>query len=215
MKQTAILFDLDGTLIDSTKAIVDAFCYAFTQNNYKSPSELEIKNLVGRPLLQMFADLGVKTQDLELVRSTYKTKYHELSPMHTKLLPRAKEAVVLAHSFAKLAVVTTKTSQYSVEILQDLGILEFFEIVIGFEDVQKPKPDKEPILKALQKIKDYKQAWMIGDTQMDILAAQNAQINSFGVLGEYESKESLERFTKNIAKDAFEAVEKIKNSTSF
>ncbi|PIE74115.1 MAG: hydrolase [Deltaproteobacteria bacterium] len=209
MKKIAILFDLDGTLIDSTKAIVDSFAHAFVQNSYDAPSEDDVKNFVGNPLLKMFSSLGVKNADLEKVQKSYKEKYRILAPIHTHLLPNARDAIILASKNASLGVVTTKTSQYSHEILEHLGVRKFFKVIIGFDDVQKPKPDPEPVLKALKAIGEYDEAWMIGDTHMDILAGKNAGINAYAVLGEYEAKESLQGHTKLIANDSLEAVKAI------
>jgi phosphoglycolate phosphatase len=73
--------------------------------------------------------------------------------------------------------------------------------------VQKPKPDAEPIERALRLLdKDDSDIWMIGDTQMDLISASNAGINSMGVLSGYDSKETLEKFTNVIFSDVFEAV---------
>lgn len=213
MKKLAILFDLDGTLIDSTKAIVDSFAHSFTKNGYPKPQQNDITKLIGNPLNDMFASLGVAVRDLENVRQDYKQKYRLLAPKHTHLLPNAFEAVVYAKNFASLGVVTTKTSQYSKEILDLLNIGKYFDVIVGFDDVKKPKPDAEPILLALKSIKAHDEAWMIGDTHMDILSAQNASINSYAVLSGYEDKQSLEKYTKLIAPDALKAVTQIVTSS--
>ena len=74
------------------------------------------------------------------------------------------------------------------------------------EDVENPKPHKEPILKALEKLDtDNKEIWMIGDTKLDLLSARNAGVNSIGVLCGYGEKNTLKKFTNVILNDALEA----------
>jgi len=212
MKQDlTILFDLDGTLIDSTDAIVTSFNYALQKHGYKIPAKEKITQNIGHPLSEMFSRLGVSTQDLNEVITSYKLKYRTISKQMTSFLPKAKEAIQLARSYGKVAAVTTKTSKYSKEILEHLGVREYFQGIVGFEDVQHHKPHKEPILKALQilKTQDFKSVYMIGDTQLDILSAKNAKVNSFAVTSGYESEQSLIKFTNHIKPNAFEAVKEI------
>ena len=202
----AILFDLDGTLIDSTEAILECFARSFTQFSYKVPPSKEIVRLIGHPLDFMFAHLGVK-EDVQRFVAAYKECYRQVSAQKTKLLPGAKEAVVAASAFAKLAVVTTKTGLYSKELLDHLGLLDFFEVVIGREDVINPKPHPEPVLKALHHIGvQPRRSWMIGDTCLDMDAAKRAGVGGVAVLCGYGTKEQLQRCTKHVEANAKDAV---------
>ena len=149
--QTTLLFDLDGTLIDSTPAILDGFHYAFTHLGAAEPSDEAIKRLIGYPLEVMFERLGV-TRDVQNFVLAYKQRYAQTFLDQTVLLSGAYEAVRAASEFANLGVVTTKTSKFSKILLQHLGIAEFFGTIVGREDVQDPKPSAEPILKALENL---------------------------------------------------------------
>ncbi len=202
-----ILFDLDGTLIDSTEAILESFDIAFTHFGDAVPEEEQIKAQIGHPLDMMFESLGVeKTKVWEYV-AVYKEHYRKISKAKTFLLPDAKEAVVLAKSCATLGVVTTKTAQYSVELLEHMGLMHYFDVLIGREDVTHPKPDPEPIHKALSKLPCVtNNIWMIGDTPMDMLAAKAARINSVGLTCGYGTFESLESCTDNIFENVLDAV---------
>ena len=149
--QTTLLFDLDGTLIDSTPAILDGFHYAFAHLGAAEPSDEAIKRLIGYPLEVMFERLGAARDVRDFVLA-YKQRYAQIFLDQTVLLSGAYEAVREASEFANLGVVTTKTSKFSKILLQHLGIADFFGTIVGREDVQTPKPSAEPILKALENL---------------------------------------------------------------
>jgi len=207
-----ILFDLDGTLIDSTEAILESFEIAFKTFNHPIPNNEKIKSLIGLPLDIMFVKLGVSEEKKWKYVDAYKKHYRKISTQKTKLLPYAKETIIKASKIAKLGIVTTKTSRYSAELMEHFGLLKYFEVLIGREDVEHPKPHPEPILKALKKLnyKD-KNVYMIGDTCLDCISAKEANINSIGVHSGYGNKKDLKECCNIVYKNSLEAIEKISN----
>jgi len=202
-----ILFDLDGTLIDSTEAILEGFAVAFKTYGREVPADEAIKNEIGHPLDMMFPTLGIPPEEVDAHVHAYKMHYRKISCAKTVLLPHAREAVELASKHATLGVVTTKTAKYSIELLEHMGLMHYFEVLVGREDVENPKPHPEPILKALSKLQsDTNKYWMIGDTPMDILAAKAANINSVAVTCGYADKALLLEHTDNVSQTALEAV---------
>lgn len=202
-----ILFDLDGTLIDSTEAILESFHHAFDFYNYEHPEDAEIKALIGHPLDVMFSRLGVGEAVVWDFVETYKEHYREISTQMTTLIPHAKEAVELAYKFADLGIVTTKTGKYSEILMEYFGVMDKFKVLIGREHVENPKPHAEPILKALEVFdKQDKDVWMIGDTELDLMSASSAGINSIAVLSGYDSSETLNKMSDVVFNDAYEAV---------
>jgi len=202
-----ILFDLDGTLIDSTEAILESFGVAFKTFGQAVPEDKLIEAEIGHPLDVMFPTLGVPREEVDAYVHAYKMHYREISCAKTVLLPEAKEAVELAAKYATLGVVTTKTAKYSIELLEHMGLMSYFEVLIGREDVLNPKPNPEPIQKALAKLpSDTNKIWMIGDTCMDMLAAKAANVGSVGVTCGYGTVANLEKCTDNIYQNALEAV---------
>lgn len=202
-----ILFDLDGTLIDSTEAILESFSVAFKTFGREVPYCERIKAQIGHPLDDMFSTLGIDRDRVWDYVDVYKQHYRKISREKTILLPQAKEAIELASRHAKLGIVTTKTSKYSIELLEYMGIMDYFDVLIGREDVQNPKPHPEPILKALSKLQtDTTKCWMIGDTSMDMIAANAANIEGVAVTCGYASRETLALCTDNIYENALEAV---------
>ncbi len=202
-----ILFDLDGTLIDSTDAILEGFHNSFDVYKHTHPSDEEIKALIGYPLDVMYRELGVNEDLIVNFVSTYKEYYRVISCEKTYLLEGAKEAVLLAKTIADIGIVTTKTGKYSQVIMEHFGIMDYFKVLIGREHVENPKPHAEPILKALKSFDTQgKEIWMIGDTKLDLISAKNAEVNSIGVLSGYGSQSTLEKHTKIVLKDALEAI---------
>jgi phosphoglycolate phosphatase len=202
-----ILFDLDGTLIDSTDAIVSTFHHSFDVHEAKHPKDEDIMALIGYPLDVMFEELGVDKTEVWDYVATYKEQYRKISTQKTELLECAKEAVQRADAFATLGIVTTKTGKYSKVLMEHFGLMHYFEVLIGREDVDMPKPDAEPILKALEALDAIgREVWMIGDTKLDLICAKNAGVNSVGVLSGYDKEQTLKKHTDVIFSDALEAV---------
>ncbi len=199
-------------MIDSTEAILESFSEAFKTYKKAIPHDEAIKSQIGYPLDIMFVTLGVEKDKVWDYVSAYKKHYRKIFRSKTVLLPDANKAVELASKHALLGVVTTKTAKYSIALLQHMGLMEHFEVLIGREDVIYPKPHPEPIEKALLKLpKVTGEIWMIGDTCMDMLSASSANIGSVGLTCGYGTKESLSECTDNIYQNALEAVQFIAN----
>jgi len=204
-----ILFDLDGTLIDSTDAILESFEVAYEAFGEAAPETEDIKSLIGYPLDIMLAKLGVKG-DTQCYIDAYKKHYRMISGSKTTLLPLAREAIEEAARFAKLGIVTTKTSMYSKELLEQMDVMHYFDVLIGRDCVQNPKPHPEPIHKAMKSLDaSYESAWMIGDTILDLNSATSAGIKSVGVLCGYGKKIDLLKHTEFIEDNSFDAVKLI------
>jgi phosphoglycolate phosphatase len=212
MKTVTILFDLDGTLIDSTPAIVESFDFAFKSFGENTPEHHKITELIGYPLDTIFEKLGVDRDKVGEYVEAYRISYFKIHNQKTKLIKDAKEAVILAYEFANLGVVTTKTASSSKKLLEYFDILNYFDTVIGREDVLFPKPDPEPIFKAINSLKvETPNIWMIGDTILDAQAALSANINIATVLCGYGKRADLEKYTNNIFETPLKAVNYIKN----
>ena len=203
-----ILFDLDGTLIDSTPAIMHSFKSAFSYFNDTNYNEEKIKSLIGYTLDDIFLKSGVKKEQIQEYIKIYKQEYRKVFLQQTTLLPHSIKALELAKEFAVLGVVTTKSSESSKILLKHLKIFDYFGAIIGREDVVYPKPNAEPILKALKILNgNLDNSFMIGDTSLDVLAAKNANINYVALTYGYESEDSLKKNADIIKEDVYKAVE--------
>lgn len=215
MKQTVILFDLDGTLIDSTDAIISTFYHSFEKKKFDfKGSEEDIKNLIGYPLDIMYEALGIPKEEAWDFVDVYKQRYREISLEMTLVLEDAIEALELASKHARLGIVTTKTTHYSIPLLENMGIMKYFECIIGRQEVINPKPHPEPVLKAMELMNvttEEFQIYMIGDTKLDLIAAKAANITGVGVLCGYGKYGDLSQYTEHIEKNSLQAVKRIIN----
>ncbi len=211
---TIILFDLDGTLIDSTQAIVKSFRYAFNQNKFDiQVSDQDITKLIGYPLEYMFEKLGAPKNKIEIYIDSYKSLYRQINHDYTTLLPGALSSIQLARSFATLGIVTTKTTKYTTPMLKQFDILKYFDVIIGRQEVTNPKPHPEPILKAIADLqpKPNTSIYMIGDTILDMQSAYDAKVYGIGVLCGYGTYKELSKYSDTIVDDSMQAVLSIQN----
>ena len=198
-----ILFDLDGTLIDSTEAILESFYHALhTHGLVTNVSDGMITSQIGHTLETMFAGVGIESEHIDMYVITYKLYYREIARQKTLLLPGAAQAVREASMFARLGIVTTKTGHYSRELMEHFELMHYFETLVGREHVENAKPHPEPIFKALEQMGDPSlPVWMIGDTLLDIEASNRAGIKCVAVTSGYDNAEQLLTLTDIIKSD--------------
>ena len=203
-----ILFDLDGTLIDSTEAILESFARTFELLGGSMPSREAIESQIGHPLSEMYRRLEVPEDRIEEYVRSYKEHYRTIHTKKTVLIPGAREAVLRASEFARLGVVTTKTGKYSRELLEHFGLMESFDVLIGSENVRRHKPHPEPIEKALARMGSLRElCWMIGDTCMDVEAAKAAGVRPLALSCGYGLEERLRECGAPVFPGPMEAVE--------
>lgn len=206
MKYT-ILFDLDGTLVDSTNAILNSFKDTLKILNLDIKEDIKIKNLIGYPLKNMFTILYPDYFNLidEFVK-IYRECYSKIYLEQTTLLPKVDQALHLAYNFADLGIVTTKGGTFTPILLEFLNIKKFFKTLITLDDVKNPKPDAEPILLALNRLnKTQENAYMIGDTILDIQASLAANITPIALSCGYGDEDELKKYSQ-IFPNAYEAI---------
>ncbi|ELP5650975.1 HAD family hydrolase, partial [Campylobacter jejuni] len=123
---------------------------------------------------------------------TYREIYTQIYLEQTTLLPKAKEALELGSEIADLGIVTTKGGKFTPILLDYLGVKKFFKTLITLEDVTNPKPSSEPIILALKRLnKTQENAYMIGDTILDIQAAISANITPLALTCGYGNENEL------------------------
>jgi phosphoglycolate phosphatase-like HAD superfamily hydrolase len=100
----------------------------------------------------------------------------------------------------------------TIPILEDMGIMKYFEVIIGRQEVINPKPHKEPIIKAINSMNvdnNNYNIFMIGDTKLDLICANESDVEAVGVLSGYGTKDELELYTKLIFDNSLDAVKHI------
>ncbi len=189
-----ILFDLDGTLIQTPKIILDAFKLTF--NKYVpnvSLSESELSNFLGQTLWKTFGTYIDDQHIIEDMVTYYRRISNEMIEMGLSAYPNAKQTIkYLKKQGCKIGVVTSKMKEVAKEHLKMTGLYDEIDGIIGYEDVINHKPDPEPIYKALELFNAKKEdAIYIGDHENDIKAAKKAGIESCAVTYSTRLKEML------------------------
>ena len=189
-----ILFDLDGTLIDSPPWILKSFQKTFNQF---LPSvkldEQTLTNFLGQTLWQTF---NAYTNDIKLVDEMiayYRKTSDDLISKHLKAYPNAKKTIrYLKSKGCHIGVVTSKLNDVAERHLKLCDLFDDIDVLIGYDDVSHHKPHPDSIYKAIAYFKSSKeQTIYIGDHENDIKAANNAGILSCAVTYSIRLKEML------------------------
>ncbi len=176
----AVLFDLDGTLLDTTEAIILSFLYTVKKYTGREPSMEELQPLMGLPLVDVFRVLT--PGKIEEANATYVEHNIALHKDHVKPYPGVMETVeVLKNCGVKLAIVTSKRRRTATVGLENAGLPDKFNAIVCHGDTAKAKPDPEPVLLALRLLGVDKplsgrlvEVLFVGDSQWDVRAAKNA-----------------------------------------
>jgi pyrophosphatase PpaX len=177
----AILFDVDGTLLDTKEFMYQAFEHTFQQHNLPVVNRDQIALLVGSSLESIYEKMAPSVNP-HLLCDTHRS-FQEMNLHLSVPFPHVETTLaVLQKRGVRLAVVTTRSKRTSVRTLENAGIAQFFEVVVSGEDVAKLKPDPEPLLYALNKLHIASdQSVMVGDTAADVLAGKNAGTRTVAV----------------------------------
>ncbi|ADL52369.1 pyrophosphatase PpaX [Clostridium cellulovorans] len=170
----AILFDLDGTILDTNDLILNSFKHSFkTHLDLELPRE-EIVKFFGEPLQYSLAKYG--EDKLENLISTYRSYNEENHDSNVTLFKGVKEGLkVLKDKNFKLAIVTSKRESMTRRGLDLFGLTECFDVIITPEATKEHKPNGEPVLKACEVLGiKPEEAIMVGDSHNDILCGKNA-----------------------------------------
>ncbi|MBD3172962.1 HAD-IA family hydrolase [Candidatus Bathyarchaeota archaeon] len=193
-----VIYDLDGVLIDSNKAILESFRRTFNEVGEPFYPDL-ILSRIGVSLPQIFMDtLPEKYHGrIEELRQTYIRHFQSLDRSFIKLLPDVTETLtkVKDRDFRQ-SLATNKTVTEAERILNELGVLNYFDLLTGFLSVARPKPEPDMILYLLDKLGvEPWEAVFVDDTTWGLTAGIRAGVHTVGIttgnnnLGQIESVE--------------------------
>jgi pyrophosphatase PpaX len=180
----AVLFDLDGTLIDTVELIVRSAQFAFADRNGPRPTEAEWISGLGTPLVTQFREWAV--DESEVTRLV--ARYREFQMAHHDSLTRPYEGMrealdALRAQGHPVAIVTSKLNALARRGLACTGIGDHFTCIIGCDDCTRHKPDPEPVLIALDRLGvSPERAAFVGDSPFDMAAGNAAGVYSVGAL---------------------------------
>jgi pyrophosphatase PpaX len=190
----ALLFDFDGTLLNTNDLILDTFMHVLNERFPGQFKREDCLRFIGPSLKETFDELTPGETDDMIA------KYQAWNLSHHDELAKGYEGVVetltqLKEMGIKIAIVSTKKRFSLARGIELLGIGDLIEFYIGIDDVKNEKPHPEPVLLALEKLGVAKEdAMMIGDNYHDILAGQNAGVKTAGVSWSIKGADYLQTF---------------------
>lgn len=202
----AVLFDLDGTLVDSVEDILVAVNGLLGELGMQRRSRDEVtmwvgngaRMLVERAMAGRFEGFAGLPDAVERHRGAdaamprFRAIYQEICVDHTLPLVGAHESLALVHGLGLgVAIVTNKPLAPTERIVDALGWRPFVSVVLGGDSLPVRKPDPAPLHEAMRRL-DARVAWMVGDSANDVGAARNAGIPSIVVRGGYNHGNPVE-----------------------
>lgn len=187
-----VIFDLDGTLVDSLQAIRTAFVHTLDTLDLDVDVEKSFSEMMNWPLTVGMEKIFPGT-DLNEAVKVFRTKYYSIYKDMTPIKQGIPEILTyLSGSGVRLTVATNKHAPYARELLEHLGIDGFFEAVIGVGDVPNPKPASDMVDAALAKMGTTRDdTILVGDSQVDIETAKNSRIDVYVVSDSFDPPEEL------------------------
>lgn len=212
-----IIFDLDGTLIDSGPDLAEALNYMLKNLGHETFSEEVIHNWVGNGALTLVKRGLLGKNDLDnslnddLVQNAleiFLEYYQENICVKTSAYPHVKDTLEkLKESGYILSIVTNKPYAFIKPILKRLGLQDFFELYVGGDSLELKKPDPAPLLYVCKSLDiDVKDSIMIGDSKNDILAANRCNMQSIGVNYGYNYGEDIKTHNPTVVVDDFKNI---------
>jgi phosphoglycolate phosphatase len=193
---SAILFDLDGTLVDSLEDIADAMNHALGELGHPPHALEAYRTLVGDGARELArrALPPEHTRDIEPVLARYKDRYHRHPITKSRAYPGIYELLTTLRERAiPLAVVTNKPHEAAVAIVDALFPSHTFRVVLGQRDGVPHKPDPAMPRAVLRELDlASSDAWFVGDTSTDMCTARNAGLVAIGVTWGFRARAELE-----------------------
>lgn len=193
LRPLAVLFDLDGTLIDSIELILNSARHAFRERTGNVPSDGDWLKDLGKPLTTMFLPYASDAGDVQ----TLIGKYREYQLANHDRLVRGYELVVetveeLRAAGHPVAIVTSKTVQLARRGLDHVGLGSHFDVIVGCDSCDRHKPDPLPVQVALSHL-NYQpsEAAFVGDSVHDMASGNAAGVTTIAALWGPFSREDL------------------------
>lgn len=177
----AVLFDFDGTVIDTNELIIQSYTHAFKKVLNRDISMDEILGLFGRPLRLSFnEDYGEVGDELFYAFREFNESHHDHIARPFQGVPES--IIAIKEGGYKIGIVTSKRRGMLDRGIKLIGLEGAFDVLIAAEDTDAHKPDPEPVLAACRKIEvSPEETLYVGDSVFDILCGKNAGAKTCGV----------------------------------
>jgi phosphoglycolate phosphatase len=179
----AILFDLDGTIIDSRVPFFTSVNYMLAAHNLPQRSPEELLHYLGPPTRIMLTDMFGDDEPLkDAALATYREHYARTSPDTTLVFPGVRELLQELHGRVKLAVATSKIGPSAVMLLEHLELADLFDVISGPAASALAEPKAVTVASALAALGGPQHAVMVGDRLYDVGGAREQGLPTIGVL---------------------------------
>lgn len=195
MSTKLIIFDLDGTLIDSSIDITNAINFAIQPYDIKPLTVKETIELVGEGITKLIEKVVMRSQKENINKDILIQRFLDHYSTHlvdnTTVYPKVKETLEQLKKYKK-AVISNKRESLSLEILSRLGLLKYLDLVVGSDTTPEKKPSPVPILYVISKLGvKQEETIIVGDSNYDIEAGRAAGIRTIAVTYGYRPIELL------------------------
>jgi phosphoglycolate phosphatase len=188
-----LMFDLDGTLVDTCRDITNALNYALNSYGLNSLTVEDTKKLVGEGLTKLVEKVlgNEKGRLLDDALGKFLDYYSEHIADYSRQYPLVRETLERLAGYKK-AVISNKRESLSVRLLELLGLLKYFDLVVGSDTTSEKKPSSVPVIYVLRRLEiSAGDAMMIGDSNYDIEAARKAGVKTIAVTYGYRGRQYL------------------------
>ena len=182
----AILFDLDGTLVDSAPDIAHALASAFTDLGMQPRSDAKVRQWIGNGIDKLLHRAVTDSMDgvaeeklFTQLKTIFFEKYKNNVGCHSAVFSGVKEVLeTLSDKNILLGCVTNKDRVFTLSLLDKMNIKQYFKTIVGGDDVKNKKPAADALILAAKQLNvSIDQCLMIGDSKADVSAANNANID--------------------------------------
>jgi len=196
MNTRAVVFDLDGTLVDTAPDLTRATNYVLATRGRASVSAADVRGMVGlgaRSLIRRgFAATGeaVAEEDIEELFSVFLTYYAKNVAIDSKLFPGSMQVLDMCRNTGlRLGICTNKPEALSRALIESLGLSAYFHAIVGMDTISIAKPDPRIYDETLRQLDvNGGRTVMIGDSETDVLMARAAGVPVIGVTFGYTLK---------------------------
>lgn len=178
-----IIFDLDGTLVDTSRDITNALNHALTSHGLNGLTVEETKRLVGEGITRLVEKIigDNKAGEREEITRKFLAYYEEHLVDFSYSYPNVKETLKALKGYKK-AVISNKREGLSKRVLEKLDLLRYFDMVVGSDTTPERKPSPVPVLYVLGRFHfQPDEAVIVGDSNFDIEAGKNAGVKTVAV----------------------------------
>ncbi|HLA00046.1 MAG TPA: HAD-IA family hydrolase [Thermodesulfovibrionales bacterium] len=188
-----IMFDLDGTLVNTAQDITNALNIAIKPYGMKNLTVEDTIQLIGEGISRLVEKiLSVENMHLRSeIMNRFLEYYSEHIIEHSKEYPHVKETLENLTTIKK-AVISNKREDLSKRLLEELGLSEYFDLIIGSDTTGERKPSPVPVLYVINKLGlSGDESIIVGDSNYDIEAGKKAKVKTVAVTYGYRPRESL------------------------